>query len=84
MIGQEATIVVGMGEMQVTNDPYAVLACLGLGSCICVCVYEPTSKLGGMAHIVLPKSDMKDGVPTPKYADTGIPLLPQSRLLHLS
>lgn len=77
MTPPEETIVVGMGEMQVTQRPSAVLTCLGLGSCIAICVYDPVSKVGGMAHVVLPSANGRDVEPSPKYADTALPLLLQ-------
>ncbi len=72
---QEVTIVVGLGEMKVTKDAAAVLTCLGLGSCVCVCCYDPVAGVGGMAHVVLPNSEGRTVNPSPKYADTAIPLL---------
>jgi len=75
MTSQGETIVVGMGEMRVTNSSSAVLTCLGLGSCIALCAYDPVSRVGGMAHVVLPHHDGRDGGPSPKYADTAVPLL---------
>jgi chemotaxis protein CheD len=71
----EQTIVIGLAEMQVSADPSAVLTCLGLGSCIGLSAYDPFSKVGGMAHIVLPSSNGRTVEPSPKYADTAVPLL---------
>ncbi len=70
-------IVVGMGELQVTDCPSAVLTCLGLGSCVAVCAYEPVHKVGGMAHVVLPYHNGKQEMLSAKYADTAVPLLIQ-------
>lgn len=73
------TIVIGMGELRVTRDPSAVLTCLGLGSCIGICFYDPISKAGGMAHVVLPWfSDAHGKDPSAKYADMGIQMLIES------
>lgn len=69
------TIVVGMGEMQVRRGPSFVLACLGLGSCVALYAYDRITGIGGMAHIVLPSCDGKSGGPSPKYADTAVPML---------
>ena len=69
------TIVVGMGELQVSVDPHAVLTCLGLGSCIGFAAYDPIVKVAGMAHIVLPDSGGKTGVVAGKFADTALPFL---------
>lgn len=67
------TIVVGMGELQVSKDPHAVLTCLGLGSCIGFSSYDPVVKVAGMVHIVLPDSAGKTGVLPGKFADTALP-----------
>ncbi len=75
MIDQRETIVVGLGEMRVSRSPAAVLACLGLGSCVAVCAYDPVSKIGGMAHVVLP--EFNGTGPSPKYANSAVPLLVQ-------
>ena len=72
---QATTIVVGLGEIKVTQDPSAVLTYLSLGPCIGVCAYDPVAKLAGMAHIVLPSSDHKNGRNGPKFADVGVPQL---------
>ena len=69
------TIVVGMGELQVSKDPQAVLTCLGLGSCIGFTAYDKIAKVGGMVHIVLPNSGGKTGVVAGKFADTALPAL---------
>lgn len=72
----DQTISVGLGEVKVTTDSSMHLACFGLGSCICLCAYDPVAKVTGMAHIVLPesKSTEKDRAAT-KYADIAIPVL---------
>ncbi len=75
MTSIDQSIVLGLGELTVTNNPSAVLVCLGLGSCIAVSVYDPHAKVGGMAHIVLSSGSGLNGNSPAKYADTGIPLL---------
>ncbi len=72
---QEKTILVGLGELKIDKDPSAILVCLGLGSCISVCAYDPSIKLGGMAHIVLPNSNGRSQDNSAKYADKGVRLL---------
>ena len=69
------TIVVGMAEMHVRRYPCGPLACLGLGSCIALCAYDPVHKVGGIVHIVLPSSEKKSGIVPTKYADTAVPAL---------
>jgi chemotaxis protein CheD len=72
---QDETTVVGLGELKVSKDRTSALACLGLGSCVCVACYDPVSKVGGMAHVVLPDSGGRASSPDPKYADMAIPML---------
>lgn len=69
------TIVVGMGELQVSVDPNAVLTCLGLGSCIGFTAYDAKARVAGMVHIVLPDSGGKTVVVAGKFADTALPAL---------
>lgn len=69
------TLMVGLGEVKTSQDPEEVLTCLGLGSCIGVCMYDPVARVAGMVHVVLPNSDGKPENSRGKYADTGVPLL---------
>ena len=71
-------ISIGMGEMHITKEKSEVLSCVGLGSCIALCAYDPVTKVGGMVHMVLPDSRNGDGGSnSPKYVNAGIPLLLQ-------
>lgn len=72
---EQEVYVVGMGEMLIVDSPDAVLSCIGLGSCIAVCAYDAGERIGGMAHIVLPKNYGIPGKSEAKYADTAVPLL---------
>lgn len=72
------SLVVGIGECLVSNDPEAVLITYALGSCIAVIIYDPVSKVGGLLHYMLPDStiDSEKAQKRPfMFADTGIPLL---------
>ena len=73
----ETLINVGVAQVKNGENP-AVLRTI-LGSCIGICLYDRMKKVGGLAHILLPK-DTSDGATPEKYADTAIPLLVQ-RLL---
>lgn len=72
---ESESLVIGMGEYIVSNTPGAVLVCIGLGSCVALCIHDRVTKVGGMVHIVLPKSDGKTGGNEAKFADTAVPLL---------
>jgi len=65
-------IKVGMADLKVTSAPN-VLSTLGLGSCIGICLYDPVTKVSGLAHIMLPSSKtIKNNSNIAKFADTGI------------
>lgn len=65
-------IKVGMADLRVARHPDN-LTTLGLGSCVGVCIYDPTTKIAGMAHIMLPSSQaIKQNSNIAKFADTAI------------
>ncbi|MCH8815349.1 MAG: chemotaxis protein CheD [Chloroflexi bacterium] len=67
---------IGLGRFIVTNDPNDELVCLGIGSCVALCIYDPGKGVAGMAHLVLPDSSEGRGTGRgAKFVDTGIPLL---------
>ncbi|MDY6911140.1 MAG: chemotaxis protein CheD [Chloroflexota bacterium] len=74
---EEQVIVANLGEIHISNAPEVVLSCLGVGSCIALCIYDPQVKVGGIAHIVLPNSNgkPKDAKGATKYADIAVPHL---------
>ncbi len=50
-----------------------MITTLGLGSCIGIAVYDSVTKIGGLAHIMLPDStQMRNNLNIAKFADTGI------------
>lgn len=49
-----ASVAVEMGEVWISGVSGERLTAVGLGACIGLCLYDPTVKLGAMAHIVLP------------------------------
>jgi len=66
---------IGMAEFKVAREP-AVLCTIGLGSCIGIVLYEGFNKIGGLAHIMLPReSEAKDKSNPAKFADTSIELM---------
>ncbi|MBU2621860.1 MAG: chemotaxis protein CheD [Proteobacteria bacterium] len=71
-------LVVGVGDMKVSNNPEAVIITYALGSCIGVAIYDPFVKVGGVLHYMLPESSLdpvKAGNNPFMFGDTGIPLL---------
>ena len=66
---------VGMADLVAVRHP-ATLVTLGLGSCIGLVIFDPSTKVAAMAHIMLPDSRDAKEVPKPgKFADTAVPLL---------
>jgi len=65
---------VDMAEMKVDNRPVHLVACVG--SCIAICIYDSSSRMGGMAHVMLPQADVfpQEDLPA-KFADTAVPAL---------
>src|SRR3954471_7007169 len=71
-------VVVGVGDMSVSNNPSITLSTYALGSCIGVAVYDPGVKVGGLLHLMLPDSSISPAKATAQpamFADTGLPLL---------
>lgn len=65
-------IKVGMADLKVVKSPDGVTT-LGLGSCVGIAIRDPITKIGGLAHIMLPDSTaIRNNVNIPKFADTGI------------
>lgn len=65
-------IKVGMADLKVCKAPDSVTT-LGLGSCIGIAIVDPQTKIGGLAHIMLPDSSaIKNNTNVAKFADTGI------------
>ena len=73
----DTLIAVGLGEIRVSRDPDAVLVSFGLGSCVAVCAYDLSARVGGMMHVVLPYCSNKESARKfpGKYADIGMPTL---------
>ena len=65
-------IKVGMADLNLCRDP-DIITTLGLGSCIGIALYDPSTKIGGLAHIMLPDSTkMRNNSNIAKFADTGL------------
>ena len=71
-------LVVGVGDMKVSNDPEVVLVTYSLSSCIGLSIYDPVAKVGGVLHYMLPDSSLNRSKAKKNpymFGDTGIPLL---------
>ena len=78
------TTKIGMGELVVSRDSADVLACIGLGSCIAMCVFDPVARVGGVAHMLLPHSrNSAEAMSAPaKYISVGVPNLINKMIKH--
>ncbi|RCW50142.1 chemotaxis protein CheD [Paenibacillus prosopidis] len=67
---------VGMADLNIATDG-AILKTTGLGSCVGLTLYDPIRKIAGMAHVMLPSSEIarETKMNLAKYADTAIPEL---------
>lgn len=65
-------IKVGMADLNICVSPDGITT-LGLGSCVGIAIRDPSTKIGGLAHIMLPDShEIRNSSNIPKFADTGI------------
>ena len=71
-------LVVGIGELAVSDYPDEVIVTHALGSCIAVCIFDPVAAVAAMLHFLLPDSRINEErarLQPAAFADTGIPLL---------
>lgn len=68
-------VVVGISDMKIATSP-DILITYALGSCVGTCLYDPTTKVAGLSHIMLPESRLTPSDSTvAKFADTALPHL---------
>ena len=65
---------VAMADLAAAAAP-TVLTTIGLGSCVGIALYDERVKVGGLAHVMLPRSNRADVTNPAKFADTALPLL---------
>ncbi|MEW9124651.1 MAG: chemotaxis protein CheD [Thermotaleaceae bacterium] len=66
---------IGMADLNVIKEK-GIITTLGLGSCVGITLYDPITKIAGMAHIMLPSSKtIRNNTNAAKFADTGTQLL---------
>jgi chemotaxis protein CheD len=73
-----SSVVVGISDCKVSNDPDAVLMTYALGSCIAIAVHDPVVSIAGLLHYMLPEAalDQTKAANNPyMFADTGIETL---------
>ena len=57
---EKPTLVVNISDFKISNNPGDHIVTYSLGSCLGVTVYDPTLRLGGMIHCLLPDSTRFD------------------------
>jgi chemotaxis protein CheD len=70
-------VVVGVGDMAVSNNQSTILSTYALGSCIGVIAFDPVARCGGILHLMLPEAAVspdKAAKQPAMFADTGLPL----------
>lgn len=68
-------IKVGMADLNICHSPDAITT-LGLGSCVGVALYDKTTHIAGLVHVMLPDSTkVRQNQNKAKFADPGIDLL---------
>lgn len=65
------------GQIFVSSEGHSVV--IILGSCVAVCIWDPSQGIGGATHFMLPASDEK-GVPSPRFGNVAISILLQKLL----
>lgn len=68
-------LIVTVADAKISNNSADILATYSLGSCIAVCLYDPSVKIGGILHYQLPNSTLDTQKAKDKpfmFADTGI------------
>lgn len=48
-------IFINIGEYKVSKEPI-ILECIGLGSCVGICLWDRKKKIGALAHVMLGRS----------------------------
>lgn len=72
-MGQE--IKVRISDYKVSKAPDKLIT-IGLGSCIGIAIYDKTTGIGGLSHIMLPDSTLfSKNIKVPKFADLAIPAM---------
>lgn len=76
MIDEQHIVKVGMADLNVIRGQ-GLIRTTGLGSCVGVTLFDPMLKVAGLAHVMLPSSDIarEGALNLAKYADTALPEL---------
>jgi len=68
-------ITVGIGDIKVTESPH-ILRIVGLGSCIAVVLYDRSTRIGGLAHVMLPHIEESHDKSNPsRFSDIAVGMM---------
>lgn len=67
-------ITVGISDQKAVKGTDELIT-YALGSCVGICIFDPATKVGGLAHILLPSSQLSQENNPMRFADTAIPML---------
>jgi chemotaxis protein CheD len=71
-----STLRVKVADFAVARDGDTVIATVGLGSCVAIALYDPATRVGGLAHVLLPSESMaRDRSNRAKFPSAAVPLL---------
>lgn len=76
--GAATSVVVGIADLAVSDDPDERIVTYALGSCLGICVYDPVVNVAGMVHVMLPsaKADPEKARTSPaRFVDSGVAAL---------
>ncbi len=76
--GFNQNLVVGVGDLAVTNNPSAIIVTHALGSCLGITIYDPVLRVGGLLHLMLPDSSInpaKSAAQPAMFVDSGVAAL---------
>ena len=69
LVDKENTHYLHPGNLFASSNPHVVTTILG--SCIAVCLFDPTKKIGGINHYMLPLWN-GEGLPIPRFGNVAI------------
>ena len=70
-------VIIGVGELAVSNQPQVTLSTYALGSCVGIAAYDPMTRAAGILHLMLPDSHLSPERAAAKpamFLDTGFPM----------
>src|SRR6476646_3167371 len=73
--GETTEVRVKVAELAVARDEQTLIT-IGLGSCVAIVLYDGTTRVGGLAHVLLPDESMaRDRANPAKFPASAVTLL---------